>query len=63
MFPQQESETASDWVLKVLEEKDKEHAKVCREEFWERADLIASDWPKLERAAQTINRMRSRWSS
>jgi len=38
---------------KPLREKDKEHAKACREEFWERADLIASDWPKLEQASHT----------
>jgi AbiU2 len=57
---QQESETAPDWVIKALEERDKEHVKACREKFWERADLIASDWPKLEQASHTINRVRSR---
>jgi hypothetical protein len=26
-------ENCSDWVIKALEEKDKEHAEACREEF------------------------------
>ena len=60
---QQESETAPDWVIKALEEKDKEHAEACREEFSQRADLIASDWPKLEQASHTINRVRGRWTA
>jgi hypothetical protein len=37
-------ETAPDWINQSLEEKDKEHAEACREEFGERANLIASDW-------------------
>ena len=59
----QEPETAPDWVVKALAERDKEHARACREEFRERADLIASDWPKLEQASHTINRVRSRWTA
>ena len=54
-------ETAPDWVIKALEEKDKEHAEACREEFRERANLIASDWSKVRRASDTISDVRSRW--
>ena len=46
-----------------MREKDKEHGEACRDEFWERADLIASDWPKLEQASHTINRVRSQWTA
>jgi hypothetical protein len=56
-------ETAPDWVIKALEEKDKEHAEACREEFRERANLIASDWSKLRRASDTISDVRSRWTA
>ena len=56
-------ETAPDWVIKALEEKDKEHAEACREEFRERANLIASDWSKLQRASDTISDVRSRWTA
>ncbi|MGB7839083.1 MAG: hypothetical protein WBL40_13330, partial [Terrimicrobiaceae bacterium] len=56
-------ETAPDWVIKALEEKEKEHAEACREEFRERANLIASDWSKLRRASDTISDVRSRWTA
>jgi hypothetical protein len=56
-------ETAPDWVIKALEEKDKEHAEACREEFREGANLIASDWSKLRRASDTVSDVRSRWTA
>ena len=45
-------ETAPDWVIKALEEKEKEHAEACREEFRE-----------LRRASDTISDVRSRWTA
>ena len=56
-------ETAPDWVIKALEEKHKEHAEACREEFRERANLIASDRSKLRRASDTVSDVRSRWTA
>lgn len=49
------------WVIQMLEEQGEKDAEACRKEFWERADTIAADWPKLIKASETFHDVRNKW--
>jgi hypothetical protein len=48
-------------VIKALEEQNEKDAEARRKEFWERADAIAADWPKLAQAGDKIRPVRNQW--
>jgi AbiU2 len=50
-----------DWAIKQLQEQDQKDAEVRRKEFWERADTIATDWPKLAQASEKFLEVRNKW--
>jgi hypothetical protein len=57
----EEREKNPEWVIKALEEQNERDAEACRKEFWERADAIAADWPKLAQAGDKIRPVRNQW--
>jgi hypothetical protein len=57
----EERKTEPEWAIKMFEEEGERHAEACRKEFWERADSIASDWPKLMRASEKFLPIRNKW--
>lgn len=57
----EERSSNPEWAIKMFEQEGQRHAEACRKEFWERADAIASDWPKLMKASEKFTRVRNKW--